>query len=279
MVLSHMTTVRLLLVFLLLGNVNVHGQPVFSRSAARFHFWDWPLQTDSFSRAVSLPHWFPVAAGAPRYYIGAVNGYGIGSLTEGMVGGRMPIRRGAIGWEGWSTGDAIYRSTVLQTGLVRVLSPTLWLGSSLGFWVASARGYGSRGRPLASLSLGGYLGNNTVWALSGENIRAGSSKPIGEVDLPLQVRLGVAQAVSARLSFFGGMDWAPSLGTGALLRARYRFSSDWSMHLGWGWWPDQWVVGVDRKFARVTVSLGFSEDPVLGSSFSFYVTWRQAKTP
>lgn len=131
-------------------------------------------------------------------------------------------------------------------------------------------GYGSRWVPAGNLSVGGVVSNRIVLGLRLDNPQAIMSSKAWYGYNPMRMRVGVVGMLSPKLSVYGGFDWEPVARTASVCTFTYRFSSKWKADLGWGWMPDQWIMGLHHLMCRGWVGLGFSQDPVLGSSFSFF---------
>ncbi len=263
-------------IVLLFPNLSVNGQPGFSRQAGRFHFRQWIGAGDSSRWSIWVPNWFSFGS-KQGWYGGAVNRYGLGPLTEWMAGGRLRSAGHSFRWDVVTVGNADHRQSQLQVGLVRSLNPSLWLGTGLGFSLTQVRGYGTSGSPTSHLFLGGLLSDRTVWGMSWENPQSLLSQKGWYGTNPLRVRAGIAYSFSSRLCLYGGVDWERVASAAALVRATYQLNAEWVLELGWGWLPDQLIVGVHRSFRGGRLGLGFSQDPVLGPGFSFFSAWDRDK--
>jgi hypothetical protein len=93
---------------------------------------------------------------------------------------------------------------------------------------------------------------------------------------PGRIRGGMVYQYSSAVEFYAGMGWDSGMGTSSYLRVGYRLSSIWKLALGYGWQPDQIILSVQRWIRNGYLQVGFSQDPVLGSSFAFSVS-RQLK--
>ncbi len=266
----------LIWIVFLFPNLSVSAQPGFSRQAGRFHFRPGSVAGDSGRWLIWLPNWFSVGS-LQGWYGGAVNRYGLGALTEWMAGGHIRSAAHGIRWDAVTVGDAVHRRTNGQVGLVRALSRSVWVGTGLGFSLTQVRGYGTSASPTSHLFLGGLVGDRTVWGMSWENPQALLTQKGWYGNNPMRVRAGIAYSFSSKLCLYGGVDWERVASAAALIRGTYQLNREWSVELGWGWLPDQLLVGVHRRLRGGLVGLGFSQDPVLGPAFSFFSTWHRDK--
>lgn len=248
------------------------AQPGFSRAAGRFHFRQFVRSGDSGQVFIQLPNWFSLETRRGGY-LGAVNRFGLGALTECVAGIRLGSSANGIRLDGVTGGNSDYREGNFQVGLVRPLNGSLWVGSGLGLSFTQVRGYGTGLAPVGSIFLGGWLGDRMVWGISGENPQTLLTQKSWMGSNPLRVRAGVAYSFSYRLCVYGALEWERVGAAAALIRMSYQLNPDWGVNLGWGWSPDQFLVGLHRSLRSGSVGIGFSQDPVLGPGFSIFSQW------
>ncbi len=244
------------------------AQPGFSRQASRFHFRSLSIAS---GQSISVPYWQPVDPHATGLYVGAVSRYGLLSLTECMVGGRFSMGGNSFQWDVVSSGNVNFRTGTSQLGFNRLLSSKTWLGSTLGFSFTGVKGYQTQWSPVAGLTLGGMLGQQTTWGFGWENPQVILSEKFRRHASSMRLRFGLAQSFSSRLSAYGEMEWESVSEAAVMLRIFYRLNDRWKLDLGWGWSPEQLLFGLHRSIRGGWLGMGFSHDPQLGSSFSVFV--------
>jgi hypothetical protein len=271
---------HILLLWLLMAQIFVSSlwsQPGFSGLAGRFQFREMSDQADTAVRSVSLPIWFPLPGGAPEFYFGAVNRFGLGGLTECVFGGSLLTAGGGLRVDAFTSGDVHYRRAGGQFSMIRRLSAALWFGTGMGFSFTGISGYGSSWAPQVRLGFAGMIGPKSYWGFGWENPQQVLSAKAWYGNEAMRIRLGLTHVLSSRLDFYGSMEWESGVGVSGMLRAHHRISSLWKMGLGWAWRPDQILLSVHRKWRGGWMGVGFSQDPVLGSSFSFFSQWGARK--
>lgn len=254
------------------------SQPGMSRLAGRFHFREITDPTDTTAQGISLPIWFPLPNGSPDFYVGAVNRFGVGGLTEWVLGGSMISALGGLRWDAFTSGDAHYRRAGGQLSVIRQLSAALWFGTGLGFSFTGIRGYGSSWQPQVRVGFAGMTGLNTYWGFGWENPQQLLSSKAWFGNEVMRIRFGLTHVLSSRLDFHGNLEWESVAGASGMLRANYWLTPQWKLALGWSWRPEQLLFSFQRQFRKGWMGMGFSQDPVLGSSFSFFSQWQRTKT-
>ncbi len=268
---------HLLLFSLILVSSWLQAQPGGARAAGRFMFQDSHPYSDSLQSSISLPLWHPYAQVTCGGYLAAMNRYGLMALTECLFGGSRAIAHGSVRWSGSAAGDGRYQQVSGQFMLVRHLSERFQLGTGIGFSYAAVAGYGARWTPVGSLTAGGLVGSRTVWGMCWDNPQQ-LVLDKGWFGLsPMRIRVGIAHALSTRLSIYSGMEWEPGLANGSMIQLIYRPAMDWRLRLGTGWRPDQFLFGVDRRLRQGWVGFGFAQDWQMGSTFQVAYTWHTEK--
>lgn len=254
------------------------SQPGVSRLAGRFHFRDISSPADTAAPRISLPVWFPLTDGSPDVYFGAVNRFGLGGLTEWVLGGSMASGLGALRWDAFTSGDVHYRRAGGQLSVIRRMSPTIWFGTGMGISFTGIRGYGSSWVPQVRVGFAGMIGPKTFWGFGWENPQQVLSAKAWFGNEPMRLRVGLMHQLSSRLDFYGNLEWESVAGASGMLRANYWLTYQWKLGLGWCWRPEQLLFSFQRQFRKGWMGVGFSQDPVLGSSFSFFSQWQTIKT-
>ena len=203
--------------------------------------------------------------------LGVVNRFGLSGLNEVWFGWMLGGSPGLFRLDAQTVGDVDYRRATVQVSFHKKLTETFWLGSGLGVDLRATRGYGVRGMPTASVSAGGWVGKRILWGSVWENPQILlKTKVLGGRQIG-RIRGAIVYRHAAAVEFSAGMDWESMGFTSFFLRGTYKFSPIWRMALGYGWQPDQIVLSVQRSVYKGCIGFGFSQDAVLGSSFSFQI--------
>lgn len=256
----------------LITSISSEGQPGYSVVSDRFLFRSADQGVDSSATFVSLPNWFAIPAETGQAQVGVVNRFGMAGLNEIVIGWMRPLGNGSFRLDGLTSGDVDFRQATIQAGISKRISKSFWLGSSLGFSMTSVRGYGTRWVPAVSVGVGGKLGEKIFWGSCWENpqIMLTAKGLLGSH--PGRIRAGMVYHYSSAVEFYVGMGWESGMATSSYLRVGYRLSPIWKLALGYGWQPDQIILSVQRWIRNGYLQVGFSQDPVLGSSFAFSVS-------
>ncbi len=260
------------LLLALTAALSSEGQPGYSVVADRFLFRSADQCVDSSATFVSLPNWFAIPAETGQAQVGVVNRFGMAGLNEIVIGWMRPLGNGSFRLDGLTSGDVDFRQATIQAGISKRISKSFWLGSSLGFSMTSVRGYGTRWVPAVSVGVGGKLSEKIFWGSCWDNpqIMLTAKGLLGSQ--PGRIRGGMVYQYSSAVEFYVGMGWESGMATSTYLRVGYRFSPIWKLALGYGWQPDQIILSVQRSVRNGYLQVGFSQDPVLGSSFAFSVS-------